>query len=331
MNACDDWRPTASWATLMLRARMLAAVRRVFEETGYLEVETPLLSTDACVDEHLEPFVVDDPGGVERFLQTSPEFAMKRLVAAGGESIYQVTRAFRRDELGQCHNPEFTMIEWYCRDTSYRDQMDFVETLVRATALLADPAPAWLGETPFRRLSYDEAFQRAVGIDVLARPTSELIALAHRELESIPEGLDKQDRDSWLNLLLSGRVEPTLGRSGPEFLFDYPASQAALARVRSGAVDVAERMELYIGGLEICNGYQELTDAEELADRMREQSRRRDAVGGRRLPVESRLESAQRAGFPECAGVALGFDRLVMSVLGLPRIQDVMAFPFPRA
>ncbi len=327
----DDWKPTASWATLECRARMLAVLRRVFDENGYIEVETPLLSMDVCIDEHLEPFVVGEPGGVERFLQTSPEFAMKRLLAAGADSIYQVTRAFRRDELGQRHNPEFTMVEWYRRDSSYHDQMDFTETLIRAVALAVDPVPAWSDETPFRRLSYDEAFQRALGVEVLARPTSELVALARRELDSIPDGLTEQDRDGWLNLLLAGRVEPTLGRSGPEFLFDYPASQAALARVRCGTIDVAERMELYIDGLEICNGYQELTDAEELADRMRKQLQRRLAAGGRRLPVGSRLESAQRAGFPECAGVALGLDRLVMSVLGLPCIQDVLAFPFPRA
>ena len=315
---------------------MLARLRAEFAAGGFLEVETPLLCSDVCVDEHLEPFVVEGPAGDELFLQTSPEFSMKRLVADSARPIFQVTRAFRRDEAGLRHNPEFTMIEWYEPGSSYLEQMGFVERLVRVAGEAAGESPPWVDQLvehgePFGRLSYDEAFVRAIGVEVLGRPTSELMGLAIRELESVPEGLDESDRDAWLNLLLCERVEPTLGRDRPEFLYDYPASQAALARVRRGEVDVAERMELYIGGLEICNGYQELTDADELARRMTEQSRRRAVSGGRSLPESSRLESALRAGLPECAGVALGFDRLVMCTLGLSRIDQVLAFPFGSA
>jgi len=330
-----DWRPSASWEVLEIRAAMMASLRAEFAARGFLEVETPVLSRDICVDEHLEPFVVEGPGGAELFLQTSPEFSMKRLVADSARPIFQVTRAFRRDEAGSRHNPEFTMIEWYEPGSSYLEQMDLVERLVCEAGQAAGEAPPWVDQLehgePFGRLSYDEAFVRAIGVEVLGRPTSELIGLARRELESVPDGLAESDRDGWLNLLLCERVEPTLGRDRPEFLYDYPASQAALSRIRRSEVDVAERMELYIGGLEICNGYQELTDADELARRMSEQSRRRAGSGGRSLPESSRLESALRAGFPECAGVALGFDRLVMCALGLCRIDQVLAFPFGSA
>ena len=199
--------------------------------------------------------------------------------------------------------------------------MELVEQLVRGVAEAAPRCPPWMalptGGEPFGRLTYDEAFARSLGVEVLGRSTDELIQLADRELDAVPDSLDTSDRDGWLNLLLAERVEPTLGKDHPEFLYDFPSSQAALSRIRRGEVDVAERMELYIDGLEICNGYQELTDADELARRMGEQSQRR--------------ESAQRAGLPACAGVALGVDRLVMRTLGLERIEQVMAFPFRRA
>jgi len=314
---------------------MLTRLRRDFDRAGFLEVETPLLSGDVCVDEHIEPFVVSGLDDEQLFLQTSPEFAMKRLVADSARLIYQVTRAFRRDEVGGQHNPEFTMVEWYAPGSTYLLQMDLVEHLVRGVAEVAPRCPPWTalpssGE-PFGRLSYDEAFARGLGVEVLGRSTDELVELAGRELDSVPDSLDASDRDGWLNLLLAERVEPTLGKDRPEFLYDFPSSQAALSRIRRGEVDVAERMELYIDGLEICNGYQELTDADELAGRMVEQSQRRGSAGRRSLPVTSRLESAQRSGLPDCAGVALGFDRLVMRTLGLERIEQVMAFPFRRA
>jgi len=334
-SPADDWRPAADWEVLEARAAMLERLRRDFNMAGFLEVETPLLSSDVCVDEHIDPFVVSGLDDDELFLQTSPEFAMKRLVADSARSIFQVTRAFRRDEFGTQHNPEFTIVEWYVPGSTYLNQMDLVEHLVRSVAEVAPRCPPWMerpisGE-PFGRLSYDAAFARALGVEVLGRSTDELVELAGRELESVPESLGASDRDGWLNLLLAERVEPTLGQDRPEFLYDFPSSQAALSRIRRGEVDVAERMELYIDGLEICNGYQELTDADELAGRVVEQSRRRASAGRRDLPRTSRLESAQRSGLPECAGVALGFDRLVMRTLGLDRIEQVLAFPFPRA
>ena len=173
---------------------MLARLRHDFDQAGFLEVETPLLSGDVCVDEHIEPFVVSGLGDEELFLQTSPEFAMKRLVADSARSIYQVTRAFRRDEIGGQHNPEFTMVEWYAPGSTYLLQMDLVETLVRGVAEVAPRCPPWMalptsGE-PFGRLSYDEAFVRSLGVEVLGRSTDELVQLAGRELVAVPDSLD---------------------------------------------------------------------------------------------------------------------------------------------
>lgn len=331
MSDHDDWRPTASLQRLAARSELLRVLRRVFLEAGYWEVETPILSADVGVDEHLEPFVTRATDGSERFLQTSPEFGMKRLLAAGARMIYQVTRAFRRDEYGPRHNPEFTMIEWYGVGTRYHEQMDFVQELVKQVAAAASPKPAWLVDALFPRLTYDQAFERALGTTVLDLPADDLADLARRKVSKIPEGIEADDRDGWLNLLLAEVVEPTMGQAIPEFLFDYPSSQAALATIRAGSPPVAERFELYVTGIEVCNGYQELTDADELVERTSWQSGKRDRRGQRSLPVSSRLEQAQRAGLPDCAGVALGWDRLVMLVLGARRLEDVMAFPFPRA
>lgn len=298
-------------------------MRRFFDEQGYLEVETPLLSADATVDPNLDPFVAkwapagaNGSGGQDRYLQTSPEFAMKRLLAAGATAIYQVTHAFRNGELGRLHNPEFTIVEWYRAGDTYFDQMRVTEQLVRCV----------LGETdgsPFARTSYQRAFERHADFDPLRTPTSELPTVAAQRGLTPPPGLEASDRDGWLNFLLVELVEPKLGADSPEFLFDYPASQAALARVRQDDPPVAERFELYIQGIELCNGYQELTDADELRRRIRDQN-----LDAR---LNSRLLDAMDAGLPSCSGVALGFDRLVMLAAGASALSEVIAFPFDRA
>ena len=333
----DQFRPAADIRTLRIRARLLAAVRSLFSARGYWEVETPLLSRDVVVDAHLEPFAVDDdPKNTPRFLQTSPEFGMKRLLAAGADSIYQITRGFRRDEVGRLHNPEFTIVEWYRAGVTYHDQMSLVEEVVRHTLDAAVPEiPAGpdrrLPAHPFRRLSYDAAFKRAVGRPVLACATLELLELCRENSVAIPTGLQTGDRNALLNLLLSELVEPTLGEDAPEFLLDYPESQAALARIRDDDPPVAERFELYLRGIELCNGYQELTDAGELRQRISEQNAMRMQNGRRPLPAENRLLAAMDIGLPDCSGVALGFDRLVMLALGHDALEDVIAFPFDRA
>lgn len=331
----DDTGPTATLDALRIRSRVLQRLRRLFDSQGYWEVQTPLLSVDICVDAWIDPFAIPGigPRGETCYLQTSPEFAMKRLLAAGADAIYEITRSFRRGEAGIRHNPEFTMVEWYRAGDDHFAQMSFTETLVREAASTEGVRPITLPSDPFIRLTYDEAFERAVGTRVLDRPTEDLIALARKLDVPIPDSLDPDDRDGWLNLLLALRVEPFLPSLGPVFLFDFPASQAALAIVRPGPPAVAERFELYIDGLELCNGYHELADAEELTRRMQEQSQRRVAAGKEALPVQSRLvESLQHGTFPTPAsGVALGFERLLMWLTGTQEIAKVMAFPFARA
>lgn len=344
------WRPTADLAVLRQRADLLEALRQFFRERGYWEVETPLLSHESVVDAHLDPFEVSDDAGERLFLQTSPEPGMKRLVAAGAERIFQVTRAFRRGEQGRLHNPEFTIVEWYAVGETYHDQMDFVEELLQTLARPAgsaaecgDAGPTTASEdgasaprpgARFGRLTYRDAFRRALGVrDVLACGVEELRGLAVRAGVPVPEGLPggESGRDAWLNLLLADRVEPTLGTDRPEFVCDYPASQAALARVRTEVPPVAERFELYWCGIELCNGYQELTDAAELRRRIQRQNELRRTEGKRTLPVPRWLLAAMESGLPECAGVALGFDRLAMLLLGRRSLAEVVPFPFQRA
>ncbi len=334
MTSPSDYLPTASLAVLKLRARLLQAVRRFFDERGYFEVDTPLLSHDRVVDPHLEPFLFATPGGA-LYLQTSPEFAMKRLLAAGAEAIYQVGHVFRAGELGQRHNPEFTMIEWYRAGDTHLEQMQVVEDLIcdvsRSAARGLTVGDKRLALVPFLRTTYRDAFLRHTEHDIFALETPQLTKLAHDRKLSVPDSLDAADRDGWLNLLLAELVEPHLGRERPEFLCDYPASQAALAIVRPGSPPVAERFELYVGGIELCNGYHELTDADELRRRIEVESQRCAGESLPPLPASNRLLAAMDAGLPPCAGVALGFDRLVMLAAGANSVAEVIPFSFERA
>jgi len=339
-NASDDFQPTACWANLRLRARLLRRLREFFDSRGFLEVETPLLSADIVVDRHLEPFDVGaapaskiaaskidspaDAAGADArrwWLQTSPEFAMKRLLAAGGKAIYQVTHAFRRGERGRLHNPEFTIVEWYRTGDSMAEG---VELLSRLCQSLLDLPEA-------DRLSYREAFLRFADMDPFEVSIAGLQAVAGQRGLAVPEGSDREDRGGWLDLLLVECVEPHLGFKRPTILYDYPASQAALARIRREEPPVAERFELYVDGIELANGYHELVDAEELRRRNRQVNARRRADGHRVLPEESRLLAAMDAGLPASTGVALGWDRLVMIAAGATRIDQVMPFPVERA
>lgn len=337
----DDWRPAIGLEHLRLRARVMDVVRGFFRGRGYLEVDTPVLSHDVVVDAHLDPFVTryrPEPG-VERdelFLQTSPEFHMKRLLAAfANESeppagIWQASRVTRQGELGRWHEPEFVMLEWYGLGDTHVEQMRFTEELVAAMFAAVPNAPVI--KPPFERLSYDEAFERFAGRRVLGLDVPELAELATAHRVSPPAELG-DDRDGWLNLLLTTLVEPHLGTRGrPTFVFDYPASQAALARIRAWSDNpVAERFELYIDGIELANGYHELLDGAELRRRNAMQQRIRVHEGLRELPTESRLLEAMEAGLPECSGVALGFDRLLAVAVGVTSLAEVVPFPFDRS
>jgi elongation factor P--(R)-beta-lysine ligase len=330
------------------------------------------------VDRHLDPFALPLPGCVvpqfvvpalagcsdpsrpnegpaeagttNLWLQTSPEFGMKRLLAAGATAIYQVSRVFRQGEQGRLHNPEFTLVEWYRVDDGYEQGMQFTGELCeellgsspfapRKKSAFApiqgsphpNPLPEGEGTRTAERLSYQAAFERYVGLDPHTAPIEALMTAARACDSPPPESLSTKDRDGWLDWLLTERVQPHLGVERPALLCDYPASQAALARVRPGNPPVAERFELYVAGIELANGYHELLDPAELRRRNARANAQRIADGKQTLPEESRLLAAMDAGLPPAVGVALGFDRLVMLAAGAESVAEVIAFPFDRA
>lgn len=319
------WQPSAPLENLRRRAAMLAAVRRFFAEREVLEVETPVLIGASAADPNLDSFSLPytgpgAPASGRLWLQTSPEFAMKRLLAAGSGCIYQICRAFRVDERGRRHNPEFTMIEWYRLGFDHHRLMEEVTALVRLV----------LGPRPVEVLSYRKAFRRFADIDPFTCSVPELKACATAHQIPLPD-LPESDRDGWLDLLFSEVVSPHLGQAKFSYICDFPASQAALARLRPEEdIQVAERFELFIDGLEIANGYHELTDPKEQRQRFEQERAHRLATGQPESSVDERLLAALAAGLPECAGVALGFDRLVMLAVGAERIDEVMAFPVER-
>lgn len=321
--------PTASWSALEFRAAVLRKLRDFFHQRAFVEVETPSLSRDTVVDLHLDPIPVvlfhdaREPAiGQRMWLQTSPEFAMKRLLAAGAERIFQVAKAFRGGESGAWHNPEFTMVEWYRVGDSYEEGMQ----------LLADLAQCLLEVPRVERVSYEAAFLATLQLNP-HEATADALRQAARKLGESPEFGD--DRDAWLNFLLATHVEPRLGSDVPTILYDYPASQSALARTRradSGAhYEVAERFELYYRGVELANGYHELLDPAVLRRRHQQANAARAADGRYVLPTDSRLLDAMTTGLPACSGCALGFDRLVALLYGATDLRTVLAFPIDRA
>jgi lysyl-tRNA synthetase class 2 len=315
-----DFLPTASLDMFRRRAELLGRVRAFFDSRGFLEVETPLLSHDTVIDRHLDPIPVtlfkdsrQHEQGEKFWLQTSPEFGMKRLLAAGATAIYQIAKAFRGGaETGPQHNPEFTIVEWYRVGDDYAAGMQ----------LLSDLAESILGRGPAVRLTYRDAFHRHAGFDPFHPVAKPPIS------PGLPQDADSDlILDHWLTTL----VEPHLGRDGPTILYDYPVGQSALARIRPGEPPVAERFELYVKGIELANGYHELLDPAVLRERNRTSNQQRAADGKYTLPEESRLLNAMERGLPACCGCALGFDRLVMVATGASTVQEVLAFPINRA
>ena len=313
-----DWRPSADIDALRLRARVLRAVRAYFDNQGVLEVETPALCSRTVTDPSIESLVSLDRTGRVWFLQTSPEFAMKRLLAAGSGSIYQITRAYRDGERGRHHDLQFSILEWYRVGFDHHRLIEDVDALLDAV----------LGPQSSRRMTFREAFSLHLELDPLTAATAEL----HDACES--RGFSSRaaaaSRDECLDYLLAVAVQPAFG-PGRVYLLDFPASQAALAQVRTGPPQVAERFELYIDGIEVANGYHELQDAVELKRRMRYDIERR-CEAGRTVPqVDGRLLAAHDAGLPACAGVAVGLDRIVMIAGRYRTLHDVLAFPSDRA
>ncbi|MDZ4659668.1 MAG: EF-P lysine aminoacylase EpmA [Bythopirellula sp.] len=312
---------------LKRRSELLRKLREFFYERNFVEVETPLLSEEVIPELHIEPPKVQsrDRAPIRsngrrhtaQFLQASPELHMKRLVAEGMSAIFQVTRSFRSGEYGKLHNPEFTIVEWYRVGDDMQAGMTLLDELCQS--LLNTP--------PAIRTSYAEAFQTHLDICPHKASCEELAACAEQH-GAAAQGIDTADLDEWLNLLLATQIEPRLGLQGPEILHDYPASQASLAKIvmRESCSEVAERFELYWQGVELANGFHELTDAAELRARFMEVNAARVADNRPALPLPESLLTALEQGLPNSAGCALGFDRLVMLAIGAESIGEVMAF-----
>ena len=323
----DDFLPTATIEMLRQRAEVVRSIRSFFDQRNFFEVETPTISHDIVVDRYLHPVGVTKSDLTGRagdsdqrlWLQTSPEFGMKRLVAAGAVAIYQICKAYRRDEIGRIHNPEFTMLEWYRAG----------DDLVTGMDLLAELVETILDTPKTERLSYREAFKKFADIDPFESSIESLQNTVRTA--SVTVELEGESRDDYLNVILSEIVEPNLGVGAPTIIYDWPASQAALAMVRDDEHSVAERFEIYVNGVELANGYHELLEARELSRRNSINNQMRVKDGNQLLPEGSRLLDAMRKGIPQCAGVALGVDRLVMLALGAKSVSEVMAFTIDNA
>ncbi|MBR9868915.1 MAG: EF-P lysine aminoacylase GenX [Oceanospirillales bacterium] len=319
------WQATAPIENLRKRAEIFARIRGFFAGHNVMEVETPLMTSAAVSDPYIDTIECRYhplPGQQEqiRYLQSSPEYAMKRLLASGSGAIYQICKAFRNGECGRRHNPEFTMLEWYRPGFDHHQLMDEVEALVGPV----------IGISGFQRISYAELFRHYLKIDLQAVTVTELAAITRQHIDV---EMEDENRDNWLNLLMSHLIEPQLADKGAVFVYDYPASQAALARtaVSAEGVPVACRFELFVAGVELANGYYELTDAAEQARRFQQDIAQRQSEGLPVRPTDSLLVDALENGMPECAGVAMGLDRLVMLAIGTERISEVIALPFDRA
>jgi lysyl-tRNA synthetase class 2 len=338
------WRPerfAQKRARLLARERIVAAIRGFFAERGFAEVDTPALQVSPGLEPHLQAFAtaLDEPGEGPRprFLHTSPEFAMKKLLVAGVPRLFQLAHCFRNAERSRTHHPEFTMLEWYRAGADYRDLMADCEDLLAAAGTAAGAWQfTWQGRSADPRgrwsyLSVAEAFERFCGIDLLATapdpeaPSLALLADAARPLGIAPHAGDGWD-DLFFRLFLE-RIEPHLGIGAPTILYDYPVSMAALARVKPDDPRLAERFELYVCGLELANAFGELTDAAAQRRRFLADQAVKRRRYGEAYPIDEDFLAALAHGMPESAGIALGVDRLVMLATGAGTIEEVLWVP----
>lgn len=305
------WQPTASLSNVRLRATLLSRIRQFFAKRDVLEVETPLLSQHTVTDLHIESFRTES-----HYLQTSPEYAMKRLLAADSGPIFQICKAFRHNETGYQHNPEFTLLEWYRPGFNHHDLMNEVDALLQLS----------LGTAPGERISYQQLFSNKFNINPHDCNLKSLQKCAAEYKLNVIEPV--ADKDTLLQLLLSHFVVPQLGFDKPIFIYDFPSSQAALAKINRGK---AERFEVYVQGSELANGFHELTDAKEQLHRFETQQARRKKLNREVPAIDRRFIDALQHGLPTCAGVAVGLDRLLMILANTKNIHDVIAFPWGRA
>ena len=319
----EQWQPTASVKNLLTRAKLLAEIRRFFTDRGLLEVETPVLSEFGVTDVHLATFSTEfiSPFGEQSktlWLSPSPEYHMKRLLAAGSGPIFQIGKVFRNEEAGNRHNPEFTMLEWY------RPHFDMYRLINEVDDLLQQILEC----PPAESMSYQFAFQQYVGLDPLSADLSELAEKAKKH-QLI--GAENENRDTLLQFLFSTVVEPQIGQEAPVVVYHFPASQAALAQISSEDLRVAERFEFYYKGLEMANGFHELSDAREQLRRFQQDNLQRAKMGLPVRAIDTRLLAALQARIPNCSGVALGVDRLLMIAMGTESIKDVISFAIDNA
>lgn len=312
------WQPTANLQALQARALMLSQVRQFFAEQGVLEVETPLLCARSITDPYIQPFKLQD-----KYLQTSPEYAMKRLLAAGSGSIYQICKAFRQEEAGNFHNPEFTLLEWY------RLGFDDIQLMNETDALLQI-----LLETKqaAKRLSYTDIFNEFIGINPQTTDVEALKDCANKHNIQVSAAVMAElNITDWLRLLMSYVIEPQLTGTTPWIIYDFPVAQSALSKIKDKPYPVAARFEVYMQGVELANGYYELLDPTEHRKRFTEDNARRSQLKLDIHEFDERLLSALDAGLPDCAGIALGLDRVLMLKLKAKSISEVLAFSISNA
>lgn len=317
----SNWHPVASKEVLKKRAQMFKSIRAFFDDRDILEVETPLISSAGITEPHIESLSTRFRD-TSFYLNTSPEFSMKRLLAAYGEPVFQICKAFRDDELGVNHNPEFTLLEWYRPGFDMQQLMDEMEELLRDILENDDLL--------FTRLSYRVAFEKYAGIDPHLATASDLSDCALQYGIEQPVGLN-DNKDEWLDWLLTQLVLPGLEKAGFTFIYDYPESQSALARLRDDeGTMVASRFELFYGDIELANGFHELLDSKVQKQRFENENVTRAKAGQSTVVVDENLLDALSHGLPDCSGVALGMDRLLMVVCDKKSIDEVLAFPWGR-
>ena len=313
-----SWKPHATKQGLEARAHLNASIHRFFQQRKVLEVETPILNPHAVTDLHIDSIATEN----KSFLHASPEYAMKRLLAFHKCDIYQLCKVFRDDEVGRCHHNEFTMLEWYRVAWSYKDLMQEVAALI--TALLADCAESKKNiSSEIAYISYQQIFKKYLAIDVRDAEQADYLQVFSDHSINLNSALSVQQCQE---LTLDQVILPKLEKQQMTFIYDYPAEQAALAKLNSEGY--AERFELYFGGFELANGFQELTDAKEQVSRFEEDNRLRLLTNKSAIEIDAEFIAALEAGLPESAGVALGVDRLLMIILGAEHINDVLSFPF---
>ncbi len=322
----ETWRPYAEYKLIKLRSEMLAKIRRFMNDRNIMEVETPVLSRATVGDVQLNSFCTEYSSPQQSsdqalYLQTSPEYAMKRLLASFGTAdeagaIYQISKVFRNEEQGRLHNPEFTMLEWYQRGYDHHQLMKETESFLNLFAI-----------HHCEKISYGEVFVKHTGLNPHTCAIDELEAIANEHGLSSSSG----ERAMLLDFIFSHKIAAILGGTHPLFVYDYPACQSALAKLRCDYPVVAERFELFINGMEIANGFHELTDADEQLARFEDDLHLRKKTKRSDVPIDYLFLDALRHGLPSCAGIAVGIDRLLMAITGIQDIREVMTFPVERA